>query len=112
MEGAIIGSPETPGEGMSDLEEEREAVCGDGNCERDKGETYENCPQDCIPEEGAVNPEEERPDGQPAVTEQAPVPPVQTFFVPEVKLACGIIAGFVMFAILAYFLVRRKRGTS
>jgi len=100
----IPGFSETP-------EEEREAVCGDGICDRDKGETYENCPQDCIPA-GEVKPEEERPDGQSVVTDQAPVPAIPTFPIPDWRLVGGIIAGCVVLGILAYFLVRWKRGTS
>jgi len=91
--------------------EKEKPVCGDGIFERDKGETCENCPQDCIPA-GEVKPEEERPDGQSVVTDQAPVPATSTFPIPDWRLVGGIIAGCVVFGILAYFLIRRKRGTS
>jgi len=33
----------------------REAICGDAICEREKGENYENCPEDCVPENGSEN---------------------------------------------------------
>ncbi|MCD6115172.1 PQQ-binding-like beta-propeller repeat protein [bacterium] len=37
-------------------EERREpAICGDGICEEGKGESYENCPEDCIPEKDSEN---------------------------------------------------------
>jgi len=31
---------------------EKPTVCGDTICEREKGESYENCPQDCVSEKG------------------------------------------------------------
>ena len=34
-------------------EEEKPAVCGDTICEREKGESYENCPKDCVPEKSS-----------------------------------------------------------
>lgn len=122
IEEFITGFSEAPEEEMSGLEEERagveppatvskDAVCGDGICERDKGETHENCPQDCVPER-EVKPEEERTGSQPVVTVQAPVPATPTFSVPDWRLVGGIIAGSVVFGILVYFLARRKRGTS
>ncbi len=33
----------------------REAICRDAICEREKGENYENCPEDCVPENGSEN---------------------------------------------------------
>ena len=122
IEEFITGFSEAPEEEMSGLEEERagveplatvsrNAVCGDGICERDKGETHENCPQDCVPE-GEVKPKEERTSGQPMVIDQEPVPATPTFSILEWRLVGGIIAGSVVFGILVYFLARRKRGTS
>ena len=42
---------------MNDIEDdigddwaEKEAICGDSICEEEKGESYENCPEDCVPE--------------------------------------------------------------
>jgi len=39
-------------EDMEYIEEniEEESICGDTICEREKGESYENCPEDCVPE--------------------------------------------------------------
>jgi len=57
--------------------QEEKPVCGDGICEKDKGETYENCPQDCVPE-GKVKPDENKSASQPEATDQTPAPPAST----------------------------------
>ena len=96
---------------IADAEEERDAVCGDGICERDKGETYENCPQDCVPE-GEVKPDENKSASQPEATDQTPAPPASTSpeSEPDWILIGGAIAGCLMLGILTYLLVRWKSG--
>ena len=41
------------GKDIEENEVEEEAICGDTICEREKGESYENCPKDCVPEKSS-----------------------------------------------------------
>ncbi len=91
--------------------EMKKPVCGDGICERDKGETYENCPQDCVPE-GETEPEKEGTGSQPVVSGQAPPPPASASpgSGPDWGLIGGAIAVCLMVGVVTYLLVRRQGG--